>query len=178
MISTEPGPAGPPGPPGPVGPAGPKGDTGRAGESGKECPVDIGANSTCQRLPRYGCYCVSMLKQTWKEADRWCRDGDMQLVSVETREEQLKLADFLASMANGTALAFWTSGSDVEKEGQWVWTATGDELAYTNWAPRQPDNSEGVQHHLVIDADTFQWYDDDIVSELGTQWKGHAVCEL
>jgi len=55
--------------------------------------------------------------------------------------------------------AFWTSGSDAEKEGWWKWMATGKKVTYTNWKPGEPNNLRGNQHFLHLDPQARVWWD-------------------
>ena len=37
----------------------------------------------------------------------------------------------------------WLGGSDAATEGTWEWS-DGSTFSYTNWAPEQPDNQQGI----------------------------------
>jgi C-type lectin domain family 10 protein A len=47
---------------------------------------------------------------------------------------------------------FWTSGSDKQLEGKWIWESTGLNLypGYANWADTQPDNAEDNEDCMYI----------------------------
>lgn len=79
----------------------------------------------------------------------------MQLVSIETEEEQRKLS----KISPRTEFeGWWTSGSDQDTEGEWIWTATNERLNYTNWAKRQP-NGEDKENYLLLKPLGLYWDD-------------------
>lgn len=63
--------------------------------------------------------------------------------------------------------SFWIGGSDLTKEGKFVWMATGEPFAYTNWlrpglVGGQPDNYDNIEHCVHIWPDitnTTVWND-------------------
>ena len=116
------GPPGPAGPSGPPGPTGPPGSTGLPGQPGTPesigplgltgitepidlavvvdppplpdgCPEDLGANSTCHQGTE--CYCLVQIKKNWKDSEIFCKERGMQLVSIESAEEQKELSQIL-----------------------------------------------------------------------------------
>ena len=53
---------------------------------------------------------------------------------------------------------WWTSGSDEEFEGDWLWTATGEPFNYDNWTLGiTPNNFGGVEHYLQVYAGWSPW---------------------
>ena len=57
-------------------------------------------------------------------------------------------------------IRYWTSGSDAEVEGQWVWTSTGQPLAFFNWYPGAPNNGYDDEDYLYIGfGGSPQWND-------------------
>jgi hypothetical protein len=87
----------------------------------QECPKDIGTNSTCKEIRDMGCYCIvevevrtasitisaDQLNVTFQQqmnfddASDYCARNNMQLVAIETREEQGLLGGFLADNLGG-----------------------------------------------------------------------------
>ena len=57
--------------------------------------------------------------------------------------------------------AFWTSGTDENHNGCWIWAAPViGPLTYINWAKGEPDNDEANQNCLSIGReDDFQYFD-------------------
>jgi len=45
---------------------------------------------------------------------------------------------------------FWTSGSDLGLEGQWIWDSTGEPMVYSYWDNGEPNNNHGNEHNCKI----------------------------
>ena len=69
----------------------------------------------------------------------------MQLVSIETYEEQFSLRGMIPRTKYEN---WWTSGTKVGDE--WIWTATGQPFGFTFWSKTQPDRSRIAKHSLPI----------------------------
>ena len=59
------------------------------------CPKNIGDNSTCFSIAPSGCYCIAELRCSWIQSIDYCKGQGMNLVSIETEEEQILLAEIL-----------------------------------------------------------------------------------
>ncbi|XP_065343002.1 perlucin-like protein [Cloeon dipterum] len=92
----------------------------------------------------------------WVQAKNDCRSRGMGLVSIESAEEHYAILEYITDYTGGR---FWTSGSDIEQEGDFYWEATGALLSYTNWAAGQPNNY--LEGHCVeiTDQYAYQWND-------------------
>lgn len=115
-----------------------------------------------------------------------CANQDMTLVQIDSAEENQAVVaavqEIFEDLAepNGKQAGFWTSGSDSEYEGDWVWTSSdmafwsGDENgeptdgAYVNWGEGKPNNAVSTwqsEDCLVIyiesgeDGATASWND-------------------
>ena len=121
----------------------------------KICPHKIVRENLCYAI-KSGCYCLVKVKQSWIDSERYCKAQGMQLVSIETKEEQDQLNELLA----GEARTWWTSGADLDAEGSWIWSASGLPFNYTFWGNRQPDGGS-VQNVMQIKRmkDGFRWND-------------------
>ena len=77
-------------------------------------------------------------------------DVGAQLVTIRTAEEDAWLATTfqLATMP----LGLWIGYSDAASEGDWRW-ASGEWSGYSHWAPGEPNNSEGREHHGILQPD-------------------------
>jgi Collagen triple helix repeat (20 copies) len=77
----------------------------------------------------------------------------MDLVSIESREEQDKLIPLLEA-----GHLYWTSGSLEQGGRQWIWSATGQSFSYANWNEGKPDSVSDGQH-LILDGvpQHFRW---------------------
>lgn len=58
---------------------------------------------------------------------------------------------------------FWVGATDLVTENEWIWLPSQTLVSsYTNWVPGQPDNANGYQHCMVLDANSdMQWRDDN-----------------
>jgi hypothetical protein len=85
----------------------------------------------------------------------------MQLVSIESSAEEQYLTRIIEAADIGTHNFWWTSGSDVEVENKWVWTATGQPVQYTKWRSGEPNNLKGNEHYIGIRVEgrTVEWLD-------------------
>ena len=109
------------------------------------------------------------------EAARICQSYAMQLVSIESSAEEQYLIQIIEAAKFGTHSSWWTSGSDIEVENKWVWTATGQPVQYTNWASGEPNNFSGIEHYIaiIVEGRTVKWYD-----FYGINWSVmYAICE-
>ena len=103
-------------------------------------------------------------------------------MSIETEEEEGHLHDLISNygklvqflsfhFCNNSDLGYnyeywWTSGSDRNEEGKWLWTSSGKEFTYNNWGHHQP-NGGNEQNYLQLErrvplfgkAGTFFWND-------------------
>ena len=79
----------------------------------------------------------------------------MELVSIESEEEQTKLIQVVPKTQYE---GWWTSGSDEGHEGHWTWTATGQPVNFTRWGRKQPDGGP-VQNHLMVTKSGLYWHD-------------------
>ena len=68
---------------------------------------------------------------------------------------------------------FWTSGSDKQTEGHWIWESSGLNMnpGFTNWSDGQPDN-EGNEDCLHLNFGGRRAWNDNICSLLLD-----AICE-
>ncbi|XP_045479170.1 perlucin-like [Harmonia axyridis] len=112
--------------------------------------VDLGG-----RFYYFGTY----FKANFFKAMQFCRDHGMNLLSIESDDENTRISDHLSKHAKGID-HFWTSGSDLGEEGKFVWLSTGKYLNYTNWSPPQPDNSGKIENCLELwKIDRYIWND-------------------
>ena len=106
---------------------------------------------------------------TWYTAKAYCEALGGHMVTISSVEEN----QFVWNLCgNGFT---WIGGTDASGEGNWQWV-TGEDFAYSNWYPGQPDNSlggdEGGEHYLHLRLDDGLWNDN----------QGHVqfpfVCEI
>nr|CAH0106364.1 unnamed protein product [Daphnia galeata] len=86
----------------------------------------------------------------------YCNSNAMKLLVIESYEEEQAI-----QAVWGTTSAFWTSCSDKQLEGKWIWESTGLNLypGYANWADGEPRNAGGNENcitPLQIGLQSFQ----------------------
>ena len=96
----------------------------------------------------------------------------MDLVSIESQEEQNQLNNLLSKYGNHNNTCdlannyyfknsvsdgkyWWTSGS--VENGQWIWASTGKPFVYTNWAPKNENEASDQVFMQLEHSDTFAW---------------------
>ncbi|CAG9834905.1 unnamed protein product [Diabrotica balteata] len=86
---------------------------------------------------------------TWLQAMLYCKLLDMDLVSIESKEENDFLYKTLYRYINTQQTWYWTSGTTLPYD-KWVWMATGSPVIYTHWFTNRPDNSGGNKNALEV----------------------------
>lgn len=63
------------------------------------------------------------------------------------------------------ASGFWLGGTDIQNEGDWIWTSSQTVVTFDDWTVDAPNNRFGNEHCLAIrKLNGFQWNDDDCSS--------------
>ena len=99
-------------------------------------------------------------QRSWSLARAYCETYQMQLVSIETKEEDQAILKKWP-IKDASQEQYWTSGSDFGHEGLWVWTSTGKSFTYTNWAQDEPNNGGGDQNYLTMGYGSDPKWDDE-----------------
>jgi hypothetical protein len=84
--------------------------------------------------PTNGHYYVLTPYLSWMQAEAWAREWGAHLVTLRNWEEELWIKDTF-----GRNECFWVGFSDIEEEGNWVWSS-GEYVVYTNWEEGEPNN--------------------------------------
>jgi hypothetical protein len=126
------------------------------GDAGLSAAVDAGATACtgADEFPEPGttsCYRLVTTAANWNDASLDCRSWGGALVQLDSRVED----NFLAGRV---LVQIWIGASDQAVEGQQVWSS-GAPLAYSNWAPGQPDNYLGVEDCAVKLRPQGTWND-------------------
>jgi hypothetical protein len=98
----------------------------------------------------------------WFAAEPACMAGGHDgLASIEDAAEQVVAESLLGT----TGVMFgWFGLNDVTTEGVFAWT-NGNAVTYTNWAPGEPNDFNGVEDCGVVQAALgYQWNDDQCAS--------------
>ncbi|CAG9839351.1 unnamed protein product [Diabrotica balteata] len=78
-----------------------------------------------------------VFKTNYFKATQFCRQQGMQLLSINNNLENDRIRTFLKDTGVLTGI-YWTSGTKLVGDNQWVWLSTGQPLEYTNWADGEP----------------------------------------
>lgn len=89
---------------------------------------------------------------SWTDAQAEARRLGGNLVTINDAAEESWLR---ATFSQTERL--WMGLTDAADEGQWKWVS-GEAVAYTNWAPGEPNNDGSLQHYGVINYQN-QWDD-------------------
>ena len=99
-------------------------------------------------------YLLTSSALTWEEAQAEAESLGGNLVTINDQAEEA----WLRETFSGTE-QFWLGYNDVETEGQFQW-ASGQPATYTNWAPGEPNDFDGVQDFAVMNfGGTGEWDD-------------------
>ncbi|CAC5391770.1 unnamed protein product [Mytilus coruscus] len=130
------------------------------------------------------CYYFSDDKTNWNDAKSICESYEGMLVEVISSCE----LDFLKTKATGYSsyniyygyvylhkvsfIAFWLGGTDIEKEGNWIWSTSQTDITFNDWGLHQPSNTNGKEHCVQMKREyNLKWNDDPCM--LGTRF----ICE-
>ncbi|KAK9878342.1 hypothetical protein WA026_021642 [Henosepilachna vigintioctopunctata] len=113
-------------------------------------------------------YFETNLKLNYFEAFEFCRKNNMNLLSIESKKEEVLIKTHLFNLVPKVT-SVWTSGTDLGREGHYIWLSTGQEFSYTNWHPTaviEPNNYNNSEHCIHMyqyynAVDTFFWNDHD-----------------
>ncbi|XP_045032951.1 asialoglycoprotein receptor 1-like isoform X1 [Daphnia magna] len=112
-----------------------------------DCPFNLGMESQCGRIiDDVSCYCATFSKRNHASQTTYCTDHNMKLLTVESYEKEQ------AIYAAWGKPGFWTSLTDAQQEGQWIWESTGTSLypGYENWCPGEPSSGEPNEDCMLL----------------------------
>lgn len=100
-------------------------------------------------------------KRNWLKARSLCQNLGGDLISIETREENQHILAAIINRGLGDSIGhdhgFWTSGVYHAEQGKWVWSATGKDIAFTNWAPGEPNSGRRQFCIQMWKGRDYQW---------------------
>ena len=109
-------------------------------------------------------YVLCPHKATWHAAVLACMELGGALVSLPTQEAAEALQEIVAAVTEEPMLI---SLSDGVEEGRWVWL-DGSELAYSPWAPGEPNNYGGPESCATVNyGENNGWHDFPCEVQLG-----------
>lgn len=89
----------------------------------------------------------------WEEAKKYCESLGGHLATITSKEEEDIVLDLLKESEIKVS---WLGATDLNPNGKFEWI-NGEELTYTNWAPNEPNNDQGVEHYLVLYKVEGEW---------------------
>eukprot|EP00794_Sanderia_malayensis_P003261 gene3261-3742_t len=84
------------------------------------------------------CYKLYQLKRSWSDARQYCQNKGADLVSINSRREEIYLTSMLIDSFE--LMNIWTGMTDLKFRGSYFWSDTSV-VSYTNWYNGQPDDS-------------------------------------
>jgi hypothetical protein len=99
----------------------------------------------------HSCYFMAITPQSWPDARQSCWDAGQKLVTVGSPEEDELIAGL--SRAN-----LWIGASDLQQDGQFVWT-DDKPIRFSNWGASQPDDYPGPDCVEKRQEPGEPWYD-------------------
>lgn len=107
----------------------------------------------------------------WSEAANTCESLGAYLAEVDSREENDFLVTLVESPLNTNNIhVMWLGGTDIDKEGDWVWTHSKRKVTYTNWGRGEP-NGKRRENCLHTYRGNGEWND------IGCGHKCGFICE-
>ncbi|KAF4526698.1 hypothetical protein B566_EDAN015336 [Ephemera danica] len=98
-------------------------------------------------------YFFSTANASWFDASYFCNSYDMDLVTIETQEENDLILAHIESLGLKQAEHYWTSAHKIGRA-TWLWI-NGEIMIYDDWATGQPDNLETYRCMFLSGGD---WY--------------------
>jgi len=137
-----------------------------------------GVQSACpgDYMPYNGkCYKVHTQSANWIDAWTYCAEMRSTLVSVDTKELNTFLVNYLRDNPMLHGKYYWIGGAALEVKLKYRWIdGTPFNNAAADWYPGEPNNSGGNEDCLEIMSDSFNYkWNDNVCTALG---KGF-ICE-
>ena len=128
----------------------------------RSCPQDFENISN-------NCYLISSERVGWIEAKKKCEMKGAHLISLEYKDKQEDLVEYVSSITNRRRGKYWTGGNDIHKEGVWEWEGVGGEVPDYGWA-EDPYNSP--EENCLSWSVTFGYN----VGDSDSNWHGASCC--
>ncbi len=101
-------------------------------------------------------YCVQKAAMSYDESERWCAANGGHLARIGSDEENRALMTALGSPVGFEGGAWF--GLVSPAPGRWLWS-TGKQVAFTRWAPGEPNNAGGDENCGELYAHSAGWND-------------------
>lgn len=109
------------------------------------------------------------------DADKFCRDNGMHLVSIENEAKSNFITNLAGENRDVIRNQFWTSGFNLHlNPTEWVWNYSGlkssKPINFTNWCANEPNNFDKDEHFIGVIGGC--WHDVPV----GINWP--SICEF
>jgi hypothetical protein len=105
--------------------------------------TSVFSNDNCTKDNEFCFYKTSLDRN---EADKFCRDKNYRLASIENKNQETKI---LSLLPKGNR--YWTAGKYIkDNNSYWNWE-TGSKFTYANWGKGEPNNLENGESYLLLD---------------------------
>lgn len=111
-----------------------------------------------------GCLHFGQELSEWAKALDYCYEKRSTLLEIKTEEQMKFIRTFLDTVemySKNADLMWWVAGSDEEKEGDWVWTNSGESVADFVWYQGKKPPSDSSENYLCFVAINNNTYGTD-----------------
>ncbi|XP_041771161.1 C-type lectin 37Db-like [Anopheles merus] len=89
-------------------------------------------------------YLGTTFRLNWHKAAAFCRSQGRFLVSINSQSQLDEVIEYINKSgffnANESNLQLWTSGNDLGEQNQFLWTSTGERIAFDRWTQGEPNH--------------------------------------
>ncbi|KAL9701597.1 hypothetical protein quinque_005038 [Culex quinquefasciatus] len=126
-------------------------------ETGSQTELQSEVESAAEAVPQPN-FVIPFFTANWYKSVEYCNYLGLRLAVIDSKEKEASL--YAAVMdsdvySDGSNLV-WVGASDLADEGSFHWHGTGRRVVYSNWADRQPDNGEKIEH--CVEAGLHEYY--------------------
>ena len=113
---------------------------------------------------------------TWIEARKYCQVKSSKLLTLNSESKAIMLSNLIRNVSRRHFNEFWTSGNDIDAEGDWVWTGDDDGEAVPQFGWSEPSLWSLEENCLV-------WVVEIITMRAGEEgvsdgWHGASCCNM
>ena len=123
-----------------------------------------------------GCLLFTNDTRSWEESSNYCQDVEgARLVEVETSQQM----DFLRSELSliydfdPSTTYWWTSGTDLGREGEWYWASSGAHVPELVWGNKSPSGT--TKYNCMVLTHGQEYFADDQICTKDNL--AHAICQ-
>ncbi|CAH1099949.1 unnamed protein product [Psylliodes chrysocephalus] len=110
-------------------------------------------------------FVINYMKESYHSANQICHALEMELLYIESEEENEMLKDYIKSAGTDSG-AFWSSGHRIFDKVSWYWLGSAMPLEYTNWAIGKPEKNENYCLKVELGDEGLTWSEFDCTARL------------